>query len=57
MIGLPGQTLRDLAADLTFFREQEFDMIGMGPYITVGNVARSVRTWAIALLCVVLRWE
>jgi biotin synthase len=35
MIGLPGQKLRDLAADLTFFREQEFDMIGMGPYITV----------------------
>jgi hypothetical protein len=35
MIGLPGQKLRDLASDLTFFRQQEFDMIGMGPFITV----------------------
>jgi biotin synthase len=33
MIGLPGQTLEDLAADLLFFRDQEIDMIGMGPYI------------------------
>eukprot|EP00123_Amoebidium_parasiticum_P018355 comp24177_c0_seq5/m.44229 comp24177_c0_seq5/g.44229 ORF comp24177_c0_seq5/g.44229 comp24177_c0_seq5/m.44229 type:complete len:649 (-) comp24177_c0_seq5:19-1965(-) len=34
MIGLPGQTLLDLARDLVFFREEEIDMIGMGPYIT-----------------------
>lgn len=33
MIGLPGQTLEDLAADLLFFREMDIDMVGMGPYI------------------------
>lgn len=33
MIGLPGQTLEDLAADVLFFKEHDIDMIGMGPYI------------------------
>jgi biotin synthase len=33
MIGLPGQTLEDLAADVEFFRSLNLDMIGMGPYI------------------------
>lgn len=33
MIGLPGQTLRDLANDILFFRDQDIDMIGMGPYL------------------------
>lgn len=33
MIGLPMQTLADLAADLMFFQHQDIDMIGMGPYI------------------------
>lgn len=33
MIGLPGQMLDDLAADILFFREMDLDMIGMGPYI------------------------
>jgi len=33
MIGLPGQTLLDLARDIVFFREEGMDMIGMGPYI------------------------
>lgn len=33
MIGLPGQTLDDLAADIEFFRELDVDMIGMGPFI------------------------
>ncbi len=33
MIGLPGQTLDDLAGDVAFFRELDLDMIGMGPYI------------------------
>jgi biotin synthase len=33
MIGLPMQTTADLAADLTFFKHQDIDMIGMGPYI------------------------
>jgi biotin synthase-like enzyme len=34
MVGLPGQTLRDLAGDILFFRDLEADMIGLGPYIT-----------------------
>jgi biotin synthase len=33
MIGLPGQTLDDLAADVLFFRDLDVDMIGMGPYV------------------------
>ena len=33
MIGLPFQTLADLADDLVFFREFDIDMAGMGPYI------------------------
>lgn len=33
MIGLPFQTLDDLAGDLLFFRDLDIDMCGMGPYI------------------------
>lgn len=33
MIGLPGQTMVDLANDLLFFKQEDIDMIGMGPYI------------------------
>ncbi|MFP4458879.1 MAG: [FeFe] hydrogenase H-cluster radical SAM maturase HydE [Candidatus Zixiibacteriota bacterium] len=33
MIGLPGQTIDDLADDILFFRDNDIDMIGMGPYI------------------------
>jgi biotin synthase len=33
MIGLPFQTIEDLADDLLFFRELDIDMAGMGPYI------------------------
>lgn len=34
MVGLPGQTLRDLAGDILFFRDLGADMIGM-----VGSLA------------------
>ena len=34
MVGLPGQKIADLAADLAFFKEIGADMIGIGPYIT-----------------------
>ncbi|KAI8474409.1 MAG: hypothetical protein J3K34DRAFT_518152 [Monoraphidium minutum] len=34
MVGLPGQTLCDLAGDVAFFKEFGANMIGMGPYIT-----------------------
>jgi biotin synthase len=33
MIGLPGQTIENLADDLLFFKNFDVDMIGMGPYI------------------------
>jgi biotin synthase len=33
MIGLPGQTVQDLADDILFFKGMDIDMIGMGPYI------------------------
>lgn len=33
MIGLPGQTLEDLADDILFFSKMDIDMIGMGPFI------------------------
>ena len=33
MIGLPGQTVYDLAADVDFFRQMDLDMIGMGPFL------------------------
>lgn len=33
MIGIPGQTLEDLADDILFFKSLDVDMIGMGPYI------------------------
>lgn len=33
MIGLPFQTIEDLANDLLFFKELDIDMCGMGPYI------------------------
>jgi biotin synthase len=33
MIGLPFQSMDDLAGDLLFFKEFDIDMCGMGPYI------------------------
>lgn len=33
MIGLPNQTIDDLANDLKFFKDNDIDMIGMGPFI------------------------
>lgn len=33
MIGIPEQTIEDLANDLEFFKEIDADMIGMGPFI------------------------
>lgn len=33
MIGLPGQTMRDLANDILFLKNIDIDMVGMGPYI------------------------
>ena len=33
MIGLPGQTIGDLARDIVFYGDENLDMVGMGPYI------------------------
>jgi biotin synthase len=33
MIGIPGQSIENLADDILFFQEINADMIGMGPYI------------------------
>ncbi len=33
MIGLPSQTVEDLADDLIFMRDFDIDMVGMGPYL------------------------
>ena len=33
MIGLPFQTMEDLADDLLFMKQMDVDMVGMGPYI------------------------
>ncbi len=37
MIGLPDQTVEQLARDILFFRAMDVDMIGMGPYIPHGQ--------------------
>lgn len=33
MIGLPEQTIEDLAEDLLFLKNMDIDMVGMGPYL------------------------
>ena len=33
MIGIPGQTVEDLARDIVFYGEEGLDMVGMGPYV------------------------
>ncbi len=33
IIGLPGQTISDIADDILFFAREQFDMIGIGPFI------------------------
>ncbi len=43
MIGVPGQTLDDLAADVAFFRDIDADMIGMGPFIPSVRALRRYR--------------
>ena len=33
MIGIPGQSIEDLARDIVFYGDENLDMVGMGPYI------------------------
>jgi biotin synthase len=44
MIGLPGQTVEDLANDLLFLKELDVDMVGMGPYIVHEQTPLAART-------------
>ena len=37
MIGIPGQTIEDLARDIVFFGDERLDMVGMGPYVPNGD--------------------
>ncbi len=37
MVGLPGQTVEDMASDVEFLRELDADMIGIGPFIAHPN--------------------
>jgi biotin synthase len=33
IIGLPGQNLKTIARDIIFFKQENFDMVGIGPFI------------------------
>lgn len=33
LVGLPGQSIESLADDILFFKENDFDMIGVGPFL------------------------
>ena len=57
MIGLPGQTVDDLARDIVFFGEENLDMVGMGPYVPhpdalleAGTVAGDPLTLALRMI-------
>ena len=43
MIGLPGQTVGDLARDIVFFGDENADMVGMGPYIPNGDTPMGMK--------------
>ena len=42
MIGLPGQTVEDLARDIVFYGNENVDMVGMGPYVPHPDAPLSV---------------
>lgn len=48
MCALPGQTSDDLASDIEFYAREDFDMIGMGPYIPHPGTPLGVRTGALS---------
>ena len=60
MVGLPGQTLRHIAGDILYFAKNDFDMIGIGPFIphpqtrlagaAKGDVALTLKTVAVTRL-------
>jgi biotin synthase len=58
IVGLKGQTIWSLAHDIAFFKENEFDMIGIGPFIPhndtvlglepTGNIDMTLKVLALA---------
>lgn len=64
MIGLPGQTYEDLVNDIIFFKENDIDMIGMGPYIiheetplgqeAMGNILSDEKRFQLSLKMIAL---
>ncbi|HET6452574.1 MAG TPA: [FeFe] hydrogenase H-cluster radical SAM maturase HydE [Spirochaetia bacterium] len=61
MVGVPGQTGRHLAQDIRYFAQNDFDMIGIGPFIphpqtrlagrTPGTVEMTLKTVALTRIC------
>lgn len=50
IIGLPGQTIEDIAEDIIFFKEMGINMIGVGPFIPAkGSVLQNLPTGDIDL--------
>ena len=57
IVGLKGQTIRILAEDILFFKKEDFDMIGIGPFIPhestplrnepLGNLNLAIKTLAV----------
>ena len=43
IVGLKGQTIATLAGDILFFRERDFDMLSIGPFIPNRNTALGSR--------------
>lgn len=60
MVGLPGQSLEDIAQDIIFFKEMGIHMIGIGPFVPAkgtpleqaetGNIDLTLRTVAVTRL-------
>lgn len=48
MIGLPGQTLADLADDLLAMQALDIDMCGMGPYVEHPDAPLGSSEWSVA---------
>ncbi|WP_233186574.1 [FeFe] hydrogenase H-cluster radical SAM maturase HydE [Petrotoga sp. 9PWA.NaAc.5.4] len=62
IIGLPNQTLEDIADDIIFMRDENIHMIGMGPFIpakntplehfSAGNAELTLNAYAATRLCI-----
>ena len=50
IIGLPGASLKNLAQDIIFFKQQNFDMIGIGPFIPHADTPFAAEPRGVAVL-------